>query len=52
MRPPSNFTSIHGFERVGTRPDYYQRPNGERTAAYTMRCSLELRGGWNSGSAA
>lgn len=31
----------HGFERVGTRPDYYQRPNGVRTAAYTMRCNLE-----------
>ena len=33
----------HGFERVGTRPDYYQRPNGERTAAYTMRCALDAR---------
>ena len=31
----------HGFERVGTRPDYYQRPNGVRTAAYTMRGGLE-----------
>src|SRR5262249_5179527 len=30
----------HGFARVGTRPDYYQRPNGERAAAYTMRCAL------------
>ena len=43
---------VHGFECVGTRPDYYQRPSGERTAAYTMRCSLELRGGWSGGSAA
>lgn len=33
----------HGFERVGTRPDYYQRPNGARTAAYTMRGALEQR---------
>ena len=43
---------VHGFECVGTRPEYYQRPSGERTAAYTMRCSLELRGGWSGGSAA
>lgn len=30
----------HGFERVGTRPDYYQRANGSRVSAYTMRCDL------------
>lgn len=30
----------HGFERVGIRPDYYHRHNGERMAAYTMRCDL------------
>jgi ribosomal-protein-alanine N-acetyltransferase len=30
----------HGFERVGTRPDYYLRQNGERMAAFTMRCDL------------
>jgi ribosomal-protein-alanine N-acetyltransferase len=30
----------HGFERVGLRPDYYQRPNGLRASAYTMRSSL------------
>ncbi len=29
-----------GFERVGTRPDYYQRSNGTRANAYTMRCDL------------
>jgi ribosomal-protein-alanine N-acetyltransferase len=38
----------HGFERVGTRPDYYRRTNGERAAAYTMRCPLELVAGWVS----
>jgi [ribosomal protein S18]-alanine N-acetyltransferase len=36
----------HGFERVGTRPGYYQRQSGERTAAYTMRCALDTPGGW------
>jgi ribosomal-protein-alanine N-acetyltransferase len=30
----------HGFEQVGTRPDYYQRPNGGRVTAHTMRCDL------------
>ena len=37
----------HGFERVGMRPDYYQRPNGDRMAAYTMRCGLGGAGGWH-----
>jgi ribosomal-protein-alanine N-acetyltransferase len=32
--------ALHGFERVGTRPDYYQRPGGLRISAYTMRCDL------------
>ena len=36
----------HGFARVGTRPDYYQRPNGERAAAYTLRCALADDDGW------
>ncbi|MDF1585366.1 GNAT family N-acetyltransferase [Marinimicrococcus flavescens] len=31
---------VHGFEQVGRRPDYYQRANGERVSAYTMRCDL------------
>lgn len=31
----------HGFERVGLRPDYYQRANGARASAYTMRCDLD-----------
>ncbi len=31
----------HGFETVGLRPDYYQRPDGSRIGAYTMRCDLE-----------
>ena len=30
----------HGFGRVGLRPDYYQRANGARASAYTMRCDL------------
>ena len=30
----------HGFERVGIRPDYYQRAGGVRVAAYTMRGDL------------
>jgi ribosomal-protein-alanine N-acetyltransferase len=29
-----------GFEEVGSRPDYYQRANGIRVAAHTMRCDL------------
>ncbi len=36
----------HGFEQVGTRPDYYHRLNGERVAAHTMRCDLENWGSW------
>ena len=38
----------HGFERVGVRPDYYQRPSGDRMAAYTMRCDLDRYGGGGS----
>ncbi len=30
----------HGFEKVGTRADYYQRANGSRANAFTMRCDL------------
>lgn len=30
----------HGFEQVGRRPDYYQRSNGERVSAFTLRCDL------------
>jgi ribosomal-protein-alanine N-acetyltransferase len=29
-----------GFERVGSRPDYYQRADGSRITAYTMRSHL------------
>lgn len=29
-----------GFERVGSRPDYYQRADGSRVTAYTMRSRL------------
>lgn len=31
------------FERVGTRLDYYHRPDGQRISAYTMKASLEQR---------
>lgn len=30
----------HGFEQVGIRLDYYNRANGRRMDAYTMRCPL------------
>ncbi len=29
-----------GFVQVGTREGYYQRPDGSRMSAYTMRCDL------------
>lgn len=29
-----------GFEQVGSRPDYYQRADGVRVGAHTMRCDL------------
>jgi ribosomal-protein-alanine N-acetyltransferase len=29
-----------GFEGVGRRDGYYQRANGSRVSAYTMRCDL------------
>ena len=29
-----------GFEQVGSRPDYYQRADGLRVGAHTMRCDL------------
>ena len=32
-----------GFERVGTRPDYYRHADGRRSPAYTMRCDLSRR---------
>jgi len=31
----------HGFEIVGFRPDYYQRADGSRVGAHTMRCELD-----------
>jgi len=31
----------HGFEIVGLRPDYYQRADGSRVGAHTMRCELD-----------
>jgi ribosomal-protein-alanine N-acetyltransferase len=29
-----------GFDEVGRRDGYYQRANGARVSAYTMRCDL------------
>jgi ribosomal-protein-alanine N-acetyltransferase len=29
-----------GFDEVGRRDGYYQRANGTRVSAYTMRCDL------------
>jgi ribosomal-protein-alanine N-acetyltransferase len=29
-----------GFDEVGEREGYYQRPDGTRISAYTMRCDL------------
>jgi [ribosomal protein S18]-alanine N-acetyltransferase len=29
-----------GFGAVGEREGYYQRPDGTRVSAYTMRCDL------------
>ena len=31
-----------GFEQVGSRPDYYQRTDGTRAAALTLRCDLAV----------
>ncbi|BCX19459.1 MAG: hypothetical protein KatS3mg117_3141 [Geminicoccaceae bacterium] len=33
--------AAHGFEIVGLRPDYYQRADGSRVGAHTMRCELD-----------
>jgi ribosomal-protein-alanine N-acetyltransferase len=32
----------YGFERVGTRLDYYHRPDGRKISAYTMKASLGM----------
>lgn len=37
--------AAHGFEQVGLRPDYYQRTQGSRMAAYTMRSDLDRTAG-------
>jgi ribosomal-protein-alanine N-acetyltransferase len=41
--PAQRLYEDYGFERVGTRPDYYQRADGSRAGAYTMRCNLLAR---------
>ena len=33
-----------GFDEVGEREGYYQRPDGTRVSAYTMRCDLTRSG--------
>jgi ribosomal-protein-alanine N-acetyltransferase len=33
-----------GFSEVGEREGYYQRPDGTRVSAYTMRCDLARLG--------
>jgi len=38
--PAQRLYAEMGFEQVGSRPDYYQRANGNRVGALTMRCDL------------
>ncbi|MFO1038220.1 MAG: GNAT family N-acetyltransferase [Geminicoccaceae bacterium] len=38
--PAQRLYEINGFEQVGIRPDYYQRADGTRASAFTMRCDL------------
>jgi ribosomal-protein-alanine N-acetyltransferase len=39
-----------GFAEVGEREGYYQRPDGTRVSAYTMRCDLAPPGSRPSGA--
>jgi ribosomal-protein-alanine N-acetyltransferase len=39
--PAQRLYEANGFAAVGTRPDYYQRGDGTRASAYTMRCVLD-----------
>ena len=39
-----------GFAEVGEREGYYQRPDGTRVSAYTMRCNLAPLGSRTSGA--
>lgn len=41
--PAQRLYEAFGFERVGTRPDYYRHADGRRSPAYTMRCDLSQR---------
>jgi ribosomal-protein-alanine N-acetyltransferase len=38
--PAQTLYEAHRFERVGTRVDYYHRPNGQKISAYTMKAFL------------
>jgi [ribosomal protein S18]-alanine N-acetyltransferase len=38
--PAQRLYEQHGFARVGLRPNYYQRADGCRINAFTMRCDL------------
>ena len=42
----------HGFERVGTRPDYYQRPTATAPPPTPCAAPLMTQGGWNGHPAA
>ncbi|HEX2526267.1 MAG TPA: GNAT family N-acetyltransferase [Geminicoccus sp.] len=38
--PAQTLYEMHRFQRVGTRLDYYHRPDGRKISAYTMKASL------------
>ncbi len=38
--PAISLYRAHGMAKVGRRPEYYETPGGQRTAALTMRCDL------------
>ena len=43
QRSAQKLYQAFGFDEVGGREGYYQRPNGTRISAYTMRCDLAAR---------
>ena len=42
-QPGQELYARHGFVTVGTRLDYYQRPDGRKVSAYTMKAQLDRR---------